>query len=101
MAAPLTAVPTTIRIADDLRPVRTESSFRPTARNNTRHAAGGIYNPRSLSRSSVDRRLSFSRGAHDHRADAHSIGETEEGDHDWQANNVRTKQVFGGTTLLW
>jgi len=84
----------TIKIADDLRPTRTESGFRATARSDAR-LAGGIYNPRSHSRSSVERRLSFARVSNDP-----SAGEREEAD-EWQPGDIKTKQVFRGTTLLW
>ncbi len=100
MAAPLSNA-AKIRIAEDLRlhPLRTESSFRATARPAAQQV-GGIYNARSFSRSSADRRLSFARGAHEHRAEAHSVGGAEEGD-EWQPGDIKQKQVFRGTTLLW
>ncbi len=94
-----TAAPTTIKIAGDLHHTRTESSFRPTGRTDTR-LAGGVFNARSHSRSSIDRRLSVSRATHEPRADARSIGEAEEGD-EWQNEDAKKKQVFRGTTLLW
>lgn len=62
---------------DGIRPSRGESSF-----------AGGIYNTRSISKASFDRRS---------RSDAVDV---EEGDDNWQTDE-RRKQVFRGKTLIW
>jgi KUP system potassium uptake protein len=61
---------------DGIRPARGESQF-----------AGGIYNSRSISKASFDRRS---------RSDAADV---EEGDN-WQTDE-RKKQVFSGKTLMW
>src|SRR5690242_14469007 len=82
---------TTIRIADDLRPVRSESSNFRQHHGDRRYAGGGIYNTRALSRAS-------SRVSIDRLSDFHL--DTEEGD-EWRDGHTKTKQVFGGTTLLW
>ena len=94
----MAATTPTIKIADDaLHPVRTEASHRPGSRGNST-LAGGVYHTRNRSRLSL--RPTPSRTTHDHRTDAASIGGGEEGD-EWQNDNVKTKQVFRGTTLLW
>jgi len=88
----------TIKIADDLHPAKTESGFRATRRETLR--AGGVYNPRELSRASIDRRLSFGLASHEHRTSTLPGGDTE-GD-EWQPNDdVKKKQTFRGLTLLW
>lgn len=80
---------TAIKIADDLRPVRSESSgYRPT-RADVSSLAGGIFNTRSLSRASFDRRSDRTEFSHG----------DEEGD-EWQHGHQKKKQVFKGRTLL-
>ena len=88
----------TIKIAEDLHPIRSEPSrSRTYARAETSSLAGGVFNTRSLSRSSAERR-STSRARHDRYPDAG--GDAEEGE-EWQPEQGRTKQVFRGKTLLW
>ncbi len=88
--------PATIKIADDaLDKVRSRQSAHSTGVAGPSNAAGGIYNTRSVSRVSVDRR-SAGRPSQD-PSSAHDV---EEGD-DWRDDGGRRKQVFRGKTLLW
>jgi KUP system potassium uptake protein len=81
------AAPTgpTIKIQDELHPVRSETAGARSTGFESAYA-GGIYHTRSISRHSFDRRS--------HATDV------EDGD-DWQHGLGRTKQVFRGKTLLW
>jgi len=95
---PVAMASTAIKIAEDLHPVKSEPSFRATRSEALR--AGGIYNPRDLSRVSAERRLSFARASHEHRSSTLPGADTE-GD-EWQPNkDVKRKQTFRGLTLLW
>lgn len=61
-------------------------------------AAGGIYHTRSITRESFDRR---NPGPLDGADIEYSNPDVEEGDN-WRENNqVKQKQIFRGTTLLW
>ncbi|KAI1855523.1 hypothetical protein JX265_004606 [Neoarthrinium moseri] len=79
----------TIRIADDLEPIKPDNSAR----------AGGIYDVRSLSRvGTASGRRSVSRHSQDRRSE--QAGDVDDGD--WHPEDVgREKQIFKGTTLLW
>lgn len=79
------AAGTTIKIQEELHPVRSATAGIRSAAPESAYA-GGIYHARSLSRASFDRRS--------------QITDAEDGD-DWQRGLGRTKQVFRGKTLLW
>jgi hypothetical protein len=91
----------TIRIAENpIARIRSEQSSHSTGVAPAISYAGGIYHTRSISRASVSRR-SLSRGPHDRSsATAASGNDVEEGDN-WRDDQVKKKQVFRGTTLLW
>ncbi|KAK4184156.1 potassium transporter-domain-containing protein [Podospora australis] len=79
---------TGISFGPDLRPERQPGQ------------AGGIYHTRGLSRASFDRR-SISRASQDPSAGP-SIASPDVADgEEWRDNQIKTKQVFRGTTLLW
>ncbi|KAK4647928.1 uncharacterized protein QC761_105700 [Podospora bellae-mahoneyi] len=61
--------------------------------------AGGIYNTRSITRASFDRRTAGDI-SQENGGPSNSSGDVEEGD-DWRDKHGKTKQVFKGTTLLW
>lgn len=76
----------TIKIQEEPHPAKVDpDGIRPTRGES--HFAGGIYNSRSISKASFDRRS---------RSDAVDV---EEGDN-WRTEE-RTKQVFRGRTLMW
>lgn len=95
----------TIRIADDTHPrdlqrPESEQRFRPLVKGDTTALAGGIYNPRALSRTATHRSLSLSR---QHSIDRARLGDGdgEEGDNWRETEKPKIKQVYKGTTLLW
>ncbi len=98
---PTTATAATIKIAENpLARIRSEQSAHSTGVAQPGSSAGGIYHARSVSRASLGRR-SISRGPQDQtNATALSGNDVEEGD-DWRDDQVRKKQIFHGTTLLW
>ncbi|KAK4681238.1 hypothetical protein QC764_105700 [Podospora pseudoanserina] len=61
--------------------------------------AGGIYNTRSITRVSFDRRTAGDI-SQENGGPSNSSDDVEEGD-DWRDKHGKTKQVFKGTTLLW
>lgn len=85
--------PTTIRIEDTLRPVRSRDK-------NT--SAGGVYNLRNLSGTSLDRRTTYPRARRSQASGSNAeAGTTDEGAGLRQASDYKQKQVFSGTQLLW
>ncbi|VBB71956.1 Putative potassium transporter related to N. crassa HAK-1 [Podospora comata] len=61
--------------------------------------AGGIYNTRSITRASFDRRTAGDI-SQENGGPSNSSDDVEEGD-DWRDKHGKTKQVFKGTALLW
>lgn len=95
----------TIRIADgthpkELRRSESESRFRPLTKTDTTALAGGIYNPRAISRTGPRHSLSLSR---QHSSDPPRLGEGdgEEGDNWRDSEKPKIKPIYKGTTLLW
>lgn len=90
---PTTTTTTTIRIEDALRPVRSRE-------NNA--SAGGVYNLRNLSRTSVDRRTTYPRARRNQTGNNNAeAGAPDEGAGLRQAGDYKQKQIFTGTQLLW
>jgi hypothetical protein len=88
----MAATAPTIKIAEELHPSKADPELRRTRSEG--RLAGGIYNPRSHSRVSLDRRLT-----HGSRSESQSFGE---GDGDeWSRSEPKQKQVFTGLTLAW
>lgn len=85
--SPTTLNPT-ITIQEEPHPPKGDpDGIRPFRPGRSEHA-GGVYNTRSISKASFDRRT---------RSDAVDV---EEGDDNWHTDD-RQKQVFRGKTLLW
>lgn len=94
------STPATIRIADETHPKElrqsesgSEQRFRPLTKSDTTALAGGIYNPRAISRTSLSR----------HSIDGSRLGDGdgEEGDNWRESERPKTKQVYKGAKLLW
>lgn len=86
--------PTTIRIEDALRPVRSHDNS---------SSAGGVYNLRNISGTSLDRRTHYpkARRSQASGSNAESGTNDEEGAGLRQASDYKQKQVFSTTQLLW
>ncbi|CAP60261.1 uncharacterized protein PODANS_1_5700 [Podospora anserina S mat+] len=102
--------PITSKANDDLPPLNnvpseptarsTGISFGPDLRGDIGPSqAGGIYNTRSITRASFDRRTAGDI-SQENGGPSNSSDDVEEGD-DWRDKHGKTKQVFKGTTLLW